>query len=45
MRFNYDRSVDTQPVSTSVTDLEQRVSLADQWRARTAAHLQSNPDE
>jgi hypothetical protein len=26
MRFNYDRSVDTQPVSTSATDLEQRVS-------------------
>src|SRR5580704_11765717 len=26
MRFNYDRSVDTQPVSTSVTDLEERVA-------------------
>ena len=26
MRFNYDRSVDTQPFSTSATDLEQRVS-------------------
>jgi len=26
MRFNYDRSVDTQPVSTSATDLEQRVA-------------------
>jgi len=26
MRFNFDRSVDTQPVSTSVTNLEQRVS-------------------
>ena len=26
MRFNYDRSVDTQPVSTSATNLEQRVS-------------------
>ena len=26
MRFNYDRSVDTQPVSTSATDLEQRVT-------------------
>jgi Carboxypeptidase regulatory-like domain len=26
MRFNYDRSVDTQPVSTSVTNLEERVS-------------------
>jgi Carboxypeptidase regulatory-like domain/TonB dependent receptor len=26
MRFNYDRSLDTQPVSTSVTNLEERVS-------------------
>lgn len=26
VRFNYDRSVDTQPVSASATDLEQRVS-------------------
>ncbi len=26
MRFNYDRSVDIQPVSTAATDLEQRVS-------------------
>jgi hypothetical protein len=26
MRFNYDRSVDTQPASTSATNLEQRVS-------------------
>jgi hypothetical protein len=26
MRFNYDRSVDTQPVSASATDLQQRVS-------------------
>ncbi len=26
MRFNYDRSVDTQPVSTAATNLEQRVS-------------------
>jgi hypothetical protein len=26
LRFNYDRSVDTQPVSTSVTNLEARVS-------------------
>jgi hypothetical protein len=26
MRFNYDRSVDTQPVSTAATDLEQRVA-------------------
>ncbi|MGC2399410.1 MAG: carboxypeptidase regulatory-like domain-containing protein [Acidobacteriaceae bacterium] len=26
MRFNYDRSVDTQPVSTSATDLQQRVT-------------------
>jgi hypothetical protein len=26
LRFNYDRSVDTQPVSTSVTNLEERVS-------------------
>ena len=26
MRFNYDRSVNTQPVSTAATDLEQRVS-------------------
>jgi hypothetical protein len=26
MRFNYDRSVDTQPFSASATDLEQRVS-------------------
>jgi hypothetical protein len=26
MRFNYDRSVDTQPVSASATNLEQRVS-------------------
>jgi hypothetical protein len=26
MRFNYDRSVDTQPVSTSATNVEQRVS-------------------
>ncbi len=26
MRFNYDRSVDTQPLSASATDLEQRVS-------------------
>ncbi len=27
MRFNYDRSVDTQPVSASATDLQQRVSV------------------
>ena len=26
MRFNYDRSVDTQPLSAAATDLEQRVS-------------------
>ena len=26
MRFNYDRSVDTQPLSASATDLQQRVS-------------------
>ena len=26
MRFNYDRSVDTQPVSAAATDLQQRVS-------------------
>ena len=26
MRFNYDRSVDTQPVSTAATDLQQRVT-------------------
>jgi len=26
MRFNYDRSVDTQPLSVAATDLEQRVS-------------------
>ena len=26
MRFNYDRSVNTQPVSTSATDLQQRVT-------------------
>jgi hypothetical protein len=26
MRFSYDRSVDTQPVSTAATDLEQRVT-------------------
>jgi Carboxypeptidase regulatory-like domain len=26
MRFNYDRSVDTQPISTSATDLQQRVA-------------------
>ncbi len=26
MRFNYDRSVDTQPVSTSATDLQQKVT-------------------
>jgi len=26
MRFNYDRSVDTQPISAAATDLEQRVS-------------------
>jgi Carboxypeptidase regulatory-like domain/TonB dependent receptor len=26
MRFNYDRSVDTQPVSAATTDLQQRVS-------------------
>ncbi|HUO26763.1 MAG TPA: carboxypeptidase regulatory-like domain-containing protein [Candidatus Aquilonibacter sp.] len=26
MRFNYDRSVDTQPISASATDLQQRVS-------------------
>jgi hypothetical protein len=26
LRFNYDRSVDTQPVSTAATNLEQRVS-------------------
>jgi hypothetical protein len=26
MRFNYDRSVDTQPVSTAATELEQRVT-------------------
>ena len=26
LRFNYDRSVDTQPLSASATDLEQRVS-------------------
>jgi hypothetical protein len=26
MRFNYDRSVDTQPVSASATDLQQKVS-------------------
>ena len=26
MRFNYDRSVDTQPVSTAATNLEQRVA-------------------
>ncbi len=26
MRFNYDRSVDTQPISTAATDLQQRVT-------------------
>src|ERR1700677_5024227 len=26
MRFNYDRSVDTQPLSASATDLQQKVS-------------------
>ena len=26
MRFNYDRSVDTQPLSAAATDLQQKVS-------------------
>jgi hypothetical protein len=45
MRFNYDRSVDTQPLSAAATDLQQKGVHAGQWRARIAAHLQSQPGE
>ena len=45
MRFNYDRSVNTQPVSTSATDLQQRVATPVNGVLESAACLQSHPDE
>jgi hypothetical protein len=45
MRFNYDRSVDTQPLSAAATDLQQKSVHAGQWRTRIAACFQSSPRE
>ena len=45
MRFNYDRSVNTQPVSDCRDGLAAEGDHPGQWRARIAAHLQSQPDE
>ena len=45
MRFNYDRSVNTQPAFGCRHGLAAEGVHAGQWRARITAHLQSQPGE
>ena len=45
MRFNYDRSVNTQPVSTAATDLQQRVSTPVNGVLELLHIFSPNPDE